>query len=290
MRPTPLAVITALAVSTAIAAPAHARAPAPETTPPATVAPTATEPASETPTPASAPVVLGDDEVELRGGGFVRGRIIELLPNTRVVILLDGTGERREIPWDDVADVRRGGTPPTEPPARPAVTPEPSTPVLGRPRVHLSLLRDRPVTLYEVQGEIVASGYYSSMYGMNFRSVCAAPCDRPIDGTRAQEFFLATGEGAMWTASRKFTLADRQGDVTLEVRPGSKGLRIVGAVLLGIGIGCAIGGAILAIPKSTRIPGLALLGVGAVGLAGGIPTMIIGRTRWRYADREPTTE
>ncbi|MFO0631370.1 MAG: hypothetical protein U0168_00820 [Nannocystaceae bacterium] len=285
--------ITALAVSLTIAAPARASTPAPDETPPASVAPTASEPSATTSPPAaSTPVVLGDDEVELRGGGFVRGRIVELVPNARVVILLDGTGERREIAWDDVADVRRSGTqaPAPDTAVRPTPAAEPTTPVLGRPRVHLSLLRQRPVTLYEVQGEIVASGYYSSMYGMNFRSVCAAPCDRPIDGTRGQEFFLATGEGAMWTASRKFTLADQQGDVTVEVRPGSRGLRIVGAVLLGIGIGCAIGGAILAIPKTTRIPGLALLGVGAVGLAGGIPTMIVGRTRWRFGDRDATTE
>lgn len=238
--------------------------------------------------PAAAPApIIGDDEVELVGGGFLRGRIVELLPNERVVLLVDGTGERREIPWAQVADVRRGrDTDGAEAPAWPREPAPASPPPLAHgPRVHLSLTRDKPVTLYEVQSEVVAGGYNASLYGMSFRSVCTAPCDRVIDGGRGQQFFLATGEGVVWTASRKFTLEQAGGALDIAVRPGGRGLRIVGAILLGIGIGAAIGGSILVIGRSTRTAGFGLLGAAVPGLGAGIPMTILGRTRYRMGER-----
>lgn len=243
------------------------------------------EPAAAT-TPTTAPII-GDDEVELVGGGFLRGRIVELLPNDRVVLLVDGSGERREIPWAQVADVRRGrGTTDPDPATWPSESKPPSPPPLAAgPVVHLSLTRDKPVTLYEVRSELVAGGYNASLYGMSFRSVCTAPCDRVVDGSRGQQFFLATGEGVVWTASRKFTLEQRSGALDIAVRPGGRGLRIVGAILLGIGIGAAIGGTILAIGKPTRIAGYGLLGVAVPGLGAGIPMTILGRTRYRMGER-----
>lgn len=250
----------------------------------------AEEPVATTPATA-APTTLGPDEVELVDGGFVRGTIVEVTPKQRVVIIVDGTTLRREIPWDQVADVARGKHaggntnewPKEEPPPPPPKTDESG---LGKPRVHLELTRPRDVKLYEVSSEIVASGYYTSMYGMQFRTVCSAPCDKVIDGTRGQDFFLASGQSAMMTGSRRFSLDGKQGDVTLRVKPGSGGLRIVGAILLGIGIGCLVGGAVLAVPKSTRKIGYVFLGIGAPSLAAGIPMTILGRTRYEWADSD----
>lgn len=252
--------------------------------------PVATTSAATAPTTA-APTTLGPDEVELVDGGFVRGTIVEVTPKQRVVIIADGTTERREIPWDQVADVARGkhaGGNTNEWPKEEPPPPAPKTDEsgLGKPRVHLELTRPRDVKLYEVSSEIVASGYYTSMYGMQFRTVCSAPCDKVIDGTRGQDFFLASGQSAMMTGSRRFSLDGKQGDVTLRVKPGSGGLRIVGAILLGIGIGCLVGGAVLAVPKSTRNIGYVFLGIGAPSLVAGIPMTILGRTRYEWADSD----
>ncbi len=259
------------------------------------IAPAAAPSAAPAPPPVASPTAaasLGPDEVLLRNGGFVRGTIVEVVPDTRVVILVDGSGERREIPWDQVAEVERDKHAPVIEPAPPPVAAEPDVPEggRGRPRVHLELTRDRPVTLFEIDSEIVASGYNASMYGMKFRSVCAAPCDAVVDGSRGQEFFLGTGEGAIWTASRKFTLAEREGPLDIRVKPGSRALRIIGAVVLGIGIGASIGGGVLAVPKSTRTPGLILLAVGVPGLLAGIPMIIFARTRYELGARDTTDE
>lgn len=273
-------IAAALAIGLVVPTTAFAEPPAsPSATPPAVAAD------HSPPTPPR----LGPDEVLLLDGGFVRGTILEIVANTRVVILVDGSAERREIPWDQVVEVQRDkhATPPTEDLAVPERVAPVDPPSRGRPRLHLDVSPVRPVTLFEVDSEIVASGYNASMYGMKFRSVCAAPCDAIVDGTRGQEFFLGTGEGAVWTASRKFTLADQQGPVTMRVKPGNRALRIAGAVVLGIGIGATIAGGLFAIPKSTRTPGLILLAVGVPGLLAGIPMIVLGRTRYELGDRDP---
>ncbi len=269
-------------------APVHSAPPQLSTEAPRPDGPSARD---EAPPPATPPgnttadAQLGDDEVALVNGGFLRGTVIEAIPNERVV-LVDGNGVRREIPWEQVAEVQRGkyaASRSREPaPAAPPATPAPPEDGLGRPRIRISLLRDASVNLYEVSDELVASGYGGSIYGMNYRSVCAAPCARVVDGTRGQDFFLARSNTGVWTASRRFTLADRRGDVTIEVKPGNKAMRIAGAVLTGFGLGFAIGGGILAIPRTTRTPGLIMLVAGVPLFFAGIPMMILGRTRYRF--------
>jgi len=256
----------------------------------------AQEPTAPAPSPAPATppaaAELGDDEVLLRGGGFVRGTVIEVLPDVRAVIVVSGV--RTEIPWDDIVEVQRGrhATGPVVTPAVPTETttafPSDAEADVGRPRIHLEPTRPRPVTLFEIDSEIIAGGYGTSMYGMNYRSVCVAPCDVVVDGSRGQQFFLGSGDGAMWTASRKFTLADQQGPLTIRVKPGSRALRIVGAIVLGIGIGGTVGGTVLTIQKNTRTPGLIMLAVSVPALVAGIPMLVFGRTRYELGDRLPT--
>lgn len=236
--------------------------------------------------PRAAGPALGPDEVQLLNGGFVRGTLVEVTPDQRVVIVVDGSSEPRTIPWEEIARVERGKH---DPGARPQRVPPNGPPPRGaaagpgRPHVHIELSRNRPIKLFEIDDEILASGYNSTSYGVRFRSICVAPCDRVIDGSRGQTFFLATARQSMWTASRKFSLDDRVGDVTLRVRPGNSGLRIAGAVLLGIGIGALIGGAVLVAPASTRNVGIGLLAGGAPLFAAGIPMLVFGRTRYEMS-------
>lgn len=272
-------------------APINVRAAEPAATPP--VAGPSVTPPTAAPTTA-----LGPDEVLLQGGGFVRGTILEVVPDSKVVIIVDGTGERREIAMDQVVEVQRGkhAAAATPGPERlPRVDPAPPelTPSRGRPIVHLELTRQtrRPVKLFEINSEIVASGYNASLYGMNFSTVCTAPCDKVVDGTRGQDFFLGTAETGLWTASRKLSFDDKEGTVNIRVKPGNRALRITGAILLGIGIGCTIGGAVMAIPKSSlRTPGIILLAVGVPSFAAGLPMMLLGRTRYEWADRDTSED
>jgi hypothetical protein len=265
-------------------------------------APTATPSTTAAPPSTPAPAPLGPDEVLLQGGGFVRGTVVEVVPDVKVVIVVDGTGERREIPMDQVVEVQRGkhAAPVTpEPKWTEQVEPDPepaeATPTRGKPRVHIVPTRQtsRPVRLFEINSEIVASGYNASMYGINFSTVCTAPCGKVVDGTRGQDFFLGMSDTGIWTASRKFSLDDKEGDVTLRVKPGNRGLRVAGAILLGLGIGLTIGGAVFMIPTRSNTlqkPGIVMLAVGIPSFAAGLPMMLLGRTRYEWADRDTSED
>src|SRR5687767_325635 len=77
--------------------------------------------------PASAQpeAAAGDDLVVLQNGGMVRGKLLEVVPQTSVTIVSAATGQTRTIPWSEVAEVRRAGvTEVSAPPAAPA--PEPA--------------------------------------------------------------------------------------------------------------------------------------------------------------------
>ncbi|HET6584796.1 MAG TPA: hypothetical protein VFG69_15165 [Nannocystaceae bacterium] len=282
--------LTSIIVALAVAAPASAPPPPTDANVQQPIAPSATPP-----TPTTAPA-FGPDEVQLLNGGFVRGTITEVTPDRRVVIVPDGTTESRVIPWEEVAKVERGKHDPDarermrverfpQEPAPPLGPPPPEQPGPGRPRVHLELLANRPVSLFEVNSEIVASGYNASLYGIQYTAMCAAPCDRVIDGSRGQNFFLAPRRGGLLAASRQFSLDDRVGDVTLRVRPGNVGLRIAGLVLWSIGLAGIAAGAVFTALKSTRTTGIGLLAAGAPLFAAGLPMFIVGRTRYEFADR-----
>jgi hypothetical protein len=273
-------------IAVALAAPApppEPQRPASMNAPPVATEPTAPEPPAPEPAPSPTPEpepASGDDEVVLKNGGFVRGEVVELLPNDRVVIIVDGTTERRTIAWSEIERVERGGST-TIPTALPQPEPQPEQPQSGAPRLHLDVHGGKTVRLYEIGSEISANGTYGSMYGIQYRVVCESPCGRVIDGTRGQDFFL--GRDTM-TASRRFTLAQHSGDVTLDVKPGSKALRLTGSIFVGLGIGLTIAGIIFVIPQQFRYLGWPMLGGGLGGIAIGTPMMILGRTRFKIAD------
>jgi hypothetical protein len=241
---------------------------------PSAAAPAASSAAS------AAPATLGPDEVLLRDGGFVRGTLIEVDPGQRVVIV-PADGAPREISWSEILRVERGkhadGSPTTAAETAPAT---------GRPRVHLEVSAGKSVQLYEIDGEARARGTAGPAYGMSYRSVCRSPCGVIVDGTRGQDFFLARD---LVTASRRFKLDQSRGDVVLRVRAGSRALRILGGVALGLGVAGAVAGALFTIGDGTRVAGYALLGAGGAGIAAGVPMIVFGRTRWELVGSRSAT-
>ena len=51
------------------------------------------------------------DRVELRNGGLIEGRLIELVPKSHMTIEVRGTGKARTLNWAEVEYVQRGGGP-----------------------------------------------------------------------------------------------------------------------------------------------------------------------------------
>ena len=121
---------------------------------------------------------------------------------------------------------------------------------------------------------------------------CSAPCDRPIDGQKGQEFFfVAPGI----PESRHFQVLDLSGDVNARVEGGSHLRQRGGYVMIGLG-GFAIfdgtesivtGSLIRAfgneqstkdVGKSFQVGGYIALGVGAVLIGTGIAVAYSGAT------------
>ncbi|AKT44065.1 hypothetical protein [Chondromyces crocatus] len=124
--------------------------------------------------------------------------------------------------------------------------------------VRLRIEASKPgVDLYEIAGSGLISGFLvggriSKLYVVDVaRKVCAAPCDRVIDGRAGQDFFFS-GDGI--TGSETFRLNDQTGRMLARVDAGSLAARSAGAVLTYTG-----GGAVLA--------GGVVLGVGAAAMA-----------------------
>lgn len=179
----------------------------------------------------------GPDEVDLRNGGMLRGTIVSIEPTREVVILIQGTGEPRHIPWAEVAATKRGAAaspPPVAPPTPPPPPPPPFREVVGpsdgAPLVHIR--SDSPIELHEVVSSIAVVGYGGAAYGQITRAVCRAPCDRVVDGRAGQLFFFG-GPGT--TQSSRFQLTERGPNVLVDVKPGSVGLRVGGWVVLTLG-------------------------------------------------------
>jgi hypothetical protein len=229
--------------------------------------------------PASARAQGADapDEVDLKNGGMIRGTVVTVEPEREVVILVQGTGEARHVPWTEVAGVDRGKF--TRPP------PTTSAPVDGAVRIHVEA--DSPaVTLEQVTG--------GTGVRVTARPVCRAPCDQIVDARGPDRFFFA-GEGLM--ASPRFHLAGHGGAVVLDVKAGSAARRAGGFAMAFIGgagfiagISMIALGAISTSPGAPPSTGLAVAGgvVGGVGLGllvGGI--VLVVKTRTTFAFRPP---
>jgi len=246
-----------------------------------------------------------DDAVELRNGGVVRGKILEVVPDDSLVIESAASGERKTFAWADIASYERAGSRtdlvPRADPA-PAPAPAPAAPQgpeaggFGAPILHIESSREADVQLYQVMSEIVAVGHNASLYGMTYRPVCTAPCDQPVDGSQGHSFFFG-GDGV--TGSSRFTLKNYAGGLTAQVKPGRKGLRVGGFVLAATGPSVILGGVLWLVfqgfrlttfdemgneitrPRPSPAGPAALIAVGSAMLVGGIVMAVLGKTRFK---------
>jgi hypothetical protein len=113
-------------------------------------------------------------------------------------------------------------------------------------------------------------------------TVCSGACNRYVTFTEQENDFFITGDGV--TDSSSFVLSDQGPEVTLKVRAGDRGRKIVGKILL-IGGPIAMGGGALGAALTYADPQQDLkwvfVGVAAAGFAmlvTGIVLTIVERT------------
>lgn len=246
------------------------------------------------------------DEIQLRDGSFVRGRIVAFEREKSVTIVVSGSGDRRVIAWQDIAELRRGNQPPpttpepaaSEPsPAEPApVAPTPVTAQRGAPQIYLDVRSSRSVSLFEIAPE---SEWGSSTPGVggNARNVmldpiCEAPCDQIVDGRKGQSFVVS---GPRLSPSKPFTLLDREGALTLDVTPRPQGVRVAAWTVTPLGV-LLVPAGVLMLTNPFRDPGepvdpdlqtggLVTLGVAGAAVITGVLLAVFSRTKVRFAAR-----
>lgn len=256
------------------------------------------------PTEASA---AASDVVNLKNGGMIRGQIVEVLPGDALTIVSSADGTHKRFAWAELVSYEREGvtTQVSTGPAVaavPYVAPEHVQPGPGMPRLHIELTRPADLKLYAVTGEITMTNFRTgSSTGITYSPICAAPCDRVIDGRAGQSFFF-NGDGVL--KSGKFTLAEHSGDLVARVQPGRPARRVGGIIGMALG-GASLGaGAFLywsarrnadrendfredQLPRVTPNyrPATALLISGAIVMAGGLVMLLLSGTRVRWSNR-----
>ena len=196
----------------------------------------------------------------------------------RQVIIVSAAGQRHVLAWDQVLDIQYGDAPRVqEPPMGP-----------GRPRIHIESTRDAPIRLMEVTSQYAVATNFSRgpryAHGQQSYAVCAAPCDRVVDGTRGQSFYFG-GEGI--TPSSRFTFEDHDGELIARVRPGRIGVLAGGVLFTSFSIGPLLGGALMAaiprhddrVNRSRSVAAVSLLATGSAMLLTGVLMLAFGKTR-----------
>ncbi len=269
--------------------------------------------------PARADDAPGNDEVTLKTGGTIRGTVIESEPGVSVRMRVMGEKDLRIIPWAEVGEVVRdkyatkadaagasregGGS---------AQAPVPdgrrAEPALGAPGVvRLHVQSSKPVVVHAHSTTTISEVPASAGFGVGpayvasddagymldkQRAVCASPCDKIVDGSSGRDFSVG---GESVPESGWFSLAGRTGDVTVDVSPGSFGLRQGGYALLSLGGAGIAGGAALMFVGATQshiepmgklstgnsglvTAGGAILGAGVATVVGAIVMLVESRT------------
>ncbi|MEE9384376.1 MAG: hypothetical protein V3V08_13310 [Nannocystaceae bacterium] len=252
------------------------------------------------------PEAEAEDEIQLKDGSFVRGRVVAFEREKSVTMVVAGSQQRRVIPWGEIAELRRGNVPPPEPsepeptPTRTHSTPAASPPQRARrgaPHVYLDVPSGRSVTLYEVSQKSewgdAAVGVGTDARRTTLEPLCTAPCARIIDGRKGQRFVIG---GARLSPSKSFTLLERQGQLSLRVKPRSQSIRIGAWIATPLGLLLAPAGLLMitnpfrdadddAVDPDLRTGGYAVLGVASATVVAGVVLAILSRTRVRFGDR-----
>jgi hypothetical protein len=243
---------------------------------------------------------IGRDEVVLANGGTIRGTLVTVEPDKEVIIIADG--ERRAIPWKDVASVERGKhVPPPEPPEPPAPPEPPSPPVQDAlnpsdgkegkaPKgVRIHIASDEPkVQLLRNDGLSVIESRGTAQPFIATPIVCTNPCDAVVDTTVGSEFYFG---GPDIVASDAYFLHGQEGELVANVEAGSWPVRVGGiiatagggaATLAGatlLGLHFASGGTgVVGSDDSLAIGGFVTFPVGLVGLGAGIAMISLSST------------
>jgi hypothetical protein len=249
---------------------------------------------------AATPAASTEDVVQLKNGGMVRGRILEVLPGDSVTVSTAATGETRRFAWAELTSIEQGGTR-IEVAAvgvHEAVHAKP-----GAPRLHIELTRPAELKLFEVAAEINVSSFRMGPFSASaIRPICVAPCDLVVDGSRGQSFFF---DGKRVTKSREFSLSEHSGDVVARVRPGRPGLLGGGIGVMSLGVAGLSVSAFLLMKERSKVldhkyddpaqpmmfagpnyaPATAILISGALVLAGGLAMALLSRTRVAWSQR-----
>ena len=161
---------------------------------------------------AAAPYTPGGDVVYLKGGGMLRGTLLEEIPGDHVSVEL-APGQLAQVPWERVQRIARAGaTPP--PPAPAAIAPPPANAATVTVRI-----------------ESEEAAVLERREGRRWGPVCSAPCNQamPLDGS-----YRISGPGIR--NSPPFMLAGTDGStVVLRVDAASRSAFTGGIVSLGTG-------------------------------------------------------
>jgi hypothetical protein len=199
------------------------------------------------------PAPIGNDFVYLKGGGIIRGTLIEAIPNDHATVELV-TGQSAVIPWDRIERIDRGASPTPAP--RQVAPPAPAPP--SRPSAVVHVESDTPVTLERRDGG-------------RWVAACSSPCDEELP--IGSEYRIS---GSRVRTSNDFRLDARPGDhVVVELSIASKGAFAGGIVLTSVGGFSLLLGAANADPYAQHdetggTVGLVMVGAGAVSVLVGI--------------------
>jgi hypothetical protein len=166
---------------------------------------------------------VGNDVVYLKGGGLIRGSLVEAIPNDHATVQL-ASGQSAVIPWDRVDRIDRGGAAAPGFYAPPAVVP---MAMLG-PKANVHVDADQAVVLERREGR---TWVYQ----------CSAPCDADVPLSGSYRF---TGTGVRPTSAFRLN-AQPGGHVFLQVSTAAQSNFTTGIALTGVGGGALIVGGLI---------------------------------------------
>lgn len=228
--------------------------------------------------------------VWLKNGGFVRGALIELVPDDHVTVKLP-TGELRRIAFSDVERTSSSMSKPTPEPPASAPSTAPSVPPSAAPSAPPAPAPSKPakadaavIKLFSKSRVVELQGRPRLDTSAPWRPLCTSPCDDRIQ-VKELEFRVA-GEGI--TPSRTFVIEPSESTtVRLNVLPGDDTVRRLGRWALLIGAPtAALGATGLGVGLGTNVEhrdGIALAGaitaiVGGVLSLAALPMLQLGDT------------
>jgi hypothetical protein len=255
MRLLPKTVLLVSAIhATAFAVPAYAQTPPPPLPAPA-------------PAPTQGPNV-GGDVIHLKGGGILRGTIIDAIPGNQARIQL-ATGEIATVPWAQIERIDHSTAPPpspTPPPTTTGTAPSAAPPPPSA-MVYVHIEGDSDVQLLQDKN---GSG--------DWATVCYAPCDKQMP---TGPMYRVDSPSMKTSNSFHLTATDNGQHESIAVHGASTPLFVLGCIAVPVGGIAAYFGLILGLTGSlvsstTGGGGGGLEAAGWLTLAVGAGAVVVG--------------